>query len=70
MKYRVSCVTMPNPTKEKNKAQLKQKLNEAQNSRLGATTGGTGSMGGSKKKVVKKPPTNFGGGKIGTIGSL
>jgi len=63
---------MPNPDKEKSRAQLKQKLNDAQNSRVptsnssNSNSNTSSSGGGKKKKVVKKPPTNFGGGKIGT----
>ena len=61
---------MPNPEKETNKANLHNKLEIARQGRLqqgvaNDSNGSTGAGGTSTKKVVKKPPRNFGGGVLG-----
>lgn len=62
---------LPNHEREQNKKKLQEKLAEAQAARkptVAESEGGTGGAGsgGSKKKVLKKPTPNFGGGKLGT----
>lgn len=65
---------MPNPEKEAAKDKLKSKLLEKQDARRpkiesdnsNSNTGSGGSSGGNRNKVLKKPPPNFGGGKLGT----
>ncbi len=70
---------MPNPEKEAAKDKLKSKLLEKQDARRpkiesddknssdsNSNSRSSGSSGGNKGKVLKKPPPNFGGGKLGT----
>lgn len=68
--YRVGGSALPNHEREQNKKKLQEKLADAQAARkptVAESEGGTcGGSGGSKKKVLKKPTPNFGGGKLGS----
>jgi hypothetical protein len=54
-----------NPEKEASKSKLKSKLQEAQEARR-ATVPTPNQESSNRKKVVKKPVPNFGGGKVGS----
>ena len=60
---------MLNPEKEKHKNILRNKLQASQSDRIQssatATTTNSNSSSSNTKKVLKKPPANFGGGKVG-----
>ena len=69
--YRVGgAAPLPNHDREQNRKKLHDKLGEAQAARKAVAPepaeGAAGSGGSRKKKVVKKPVPNFGGGKVGT----
>jgi hypothetical protein len=74
-KYRIPAAPMPNHEKNMNKARLHEKLEAARKERAGNkeaagsanTSSGTASAGGSRKTVLKKPPPNFGGGRLGPL---
>ena len=66
-KYRVSATAMPNPEKERAKARMVHTLAEAQASRKASTNNDKDENTTKQRgpKVLKKPPRNFGGGKLG-----
>lgn len=67
-KYRIGSSPLLNPEKEASKNKLKSKLHEAQDARRAAvpTPNNESSTNSNRKKVIKKPVPNFGGGKVGT----
>ncbi len=67
-KYRLGATAMPNYEKESAKQKLKSKLAEAQAARKPTVEEEKPNSSGStsRPKVVKNPPPNFEGGKLGS----
>lgn len=65
-KYRIPAAAMPNHEKNMNKARLHEKLEAARQERTGNKDGSEAPASArSRKTVLKKPPPNFGGGRLG-----
>jgi len=72
-KYRIGSTPFKNPEKEASKQKLKVKLQEAVETRRSLhavaesqSDKSNNEGNNNRKKVLKKPVPNFGGGKVGT----